>query len=87
MNALPFVIPVPYLANELGWIGAEIGRQPWLIYGLMRTSEASTTTLPVWQLALTISGVFLVYIAIVFGTLGFIRTLIGKGPQSTTGEA
>ncbi|MCX6917394.1 MAG: cytochrome ubiquinol oxidase subunit I, partial [Verrucomicrobia bacterium] len=30
---LPWLIPLPYLANELGWIGTEIGRQPWLIYG------------------------------------------------------
>jgi cytochrome d ubiquinol oxidase subunit I len=31
--------PLPYIANTAGWMTAELGRQPWLIYGLMRTSE------------------------------------------------
>jgi len=31
--------PLPYIANTAGWMTAEIGRQPWIIYGLMRTSE------------------------------------------------
>jgi cytochrome d ubiquinol oxidase subunit I len=32
-------VPLPYIANTAGWITAELGRQPWLIYGLMRTSH------------------------------------------------
>ena len=31
-------LPFPYIANTAGWITAELGRQPWLIYGLMRTA-------------------------------------------------
>src|ERR1700724_2939389 len=31
--------PLPYIANTAGWMTAEIGRQPWLVYGLLRTSE------------------------------------------------
>jgi len=33
-------IPLPYVACELGWIVAEVGRQPWIVYGLMKTSDA-----------------------------------------------
>lgn len=33
-------IPLPYIACELGWIVTEVGRQPWIVYGLMRTSDA-----------------------------------------------
>src|SRR5439155_12613708 len=32
-------VPLPYIANTAGWMTAELGRQPWLIYGLMRTAE------------------------------------------------
>jgi len=80
---LPWMIPLPYLANELGWIGAEIGRQPWLIYGVLRTSDASTTTLPVWQLSLTLVGITLIYSAIVVVTFVFLKRLVLKGPPST----
>lgn len=33
-------VPLPYIANQLGWITAEVGRQPWVVYGLLRTSNA-----------------------------------------------
>ncbi|UCD88539.1 MAG: cytochrome ubiquinol oxidase subunit I [Desulfobacterales bacterium] len=33
-------IPLPYIACELGWIVTEVGRQPWIVYGLMKTSDA-----------------------------------------------
>lgn len=39
LKILPFLIPVPYIAIELGWIVAEVGRQPWIVYGLMRTAD------------------------------------------------
>jgi cytochrome d ubiquinol oxidase subunit I len=35
-----FSIPLPYIAIELGWVLAEVGRQPWIVYGLMKTSDA-----------------------------------------------
>lgn len=40
LKVLPFLIPVPYLAMQMGWIVAEVGRQPWIVYGLMKTSDA-----------------------------------------------
>jgi cytochrome d ubiquinol oxidase subunit I len=33
-------VPLPFVANQLGWITAEVGRQPWVVYGLLRTSDA-----------------------------------------------
>lgn len=77
---LPWMLPIPYLANELGWIGAEIGRQPWIIYGVMRTSVASTTTLPLWQLVVSFTGILLVYSAITVWTFVSVRKLVQKGP-------
>jgi cytochrome d ubiquinol oxidase subunit I len=40
--ALMLALPFPYIANTAGWMTSELGRQPWLIYGLMRTSEGSS---------------------------------------------
>ena len=39
---LPWAIPLPYLAIEFGWTVAEVGRQPWIVYGMMRTSDAAS---------------------------------------------
>ena len=36
------MFPFPYIANTAGWMTAELGRQPWLIYGLMRTADGSS---------------------------------------------
>jgi cytochrome d ubiquinol oxidase subunit I len=33
-------IPLPYVANQVGWVTAEVGRQPWIVYGLLRTKDA-----------------------------------------------
>ena len=35
-------VPFPYIANTAGWMTAEVGRQPWLVYGLMRTADGSS---------------------------------------------
>jgi cytochrome d ubiquinol oxidase subunit I len=39
LKILPWMIPLPYLTNLLGWTVAEMGRQPWIVYGLMRTEH------------------------------------------------
>ena len=40
MRALVWCIPLPYISIAMGWLVAEMGRQPWIVYGLMRTSDA-----------------------------------------------
>ena len=40
LGLLPWLIPLPYLANQLGWTLSELGRQPWIVYGIMRTRDA-----------------------------------------------
>ena len=42
--SLVFLLPFPYIANTMGWYTAELGRQPWLVYNLMRTSEGVSPT-------------------------------------------
>jgi cytochrome d ubiquinol oxidase subunit I len=42
--AFVFAVLLPQIANQVGWIAAEMGRQPWIVYGLLRTSEAFSAT-------------------------------------------
>jgi len=74
-------IPLPYIASQAGWLVAEIGRQPWIVNGLMRTSDASST-LAGYQVMAT-----LVAFIVVYGFLGAVGYyLIGrnaiKGPET-----
>src|ERR1700734_4015211 len=48
--------PLPYIANTAGWMTAEIGRQPWLIYGLMRTGEGFSSTVSAGNGLFTLLG-------------------------------
>jgi len=41
---LMLAVPFPFIANIAGWLTAEFGRQPWLVYGLMRTAEGASPT-------------------------------------------
>jgi cytochrome d ubiquinol oxidase subunit I len=42
--ALLLAFPFPYIANTAGWMTAELGRQPWLVYGLLRTAQGASPT-------------------------------------------
>ena len=60
LKILPWLIPLPYLANQLGWTVTELGRQPWIVYGIMRTSDGVSLIAP-GQVAVTLVAFFLVY--------------------------
>ena len=44
-----FAVPLPFLANQLGWVAAEVGRQPWVVYGLLRTGDAISKSVTAGQ--------------------------------------
>jgi len=73
-------IPLPYIAAEAGWVLAEVGRQPWIVYGLMRTSEAAS---PVAGSQVLISLLAFVLVYGVLGCLGFylMAKHAMKGPE------
>jgi cytochrome d ubiquinol oxidase subunit I len=77
--------PAGVIAILAGWYTTEIGRQPWVIYGLLRTSDAVSAH-GAAQLGITLSIFILVYCA-VFGTgIGYLFRLIRKGPQPGEGD-
>lgn len=60
------MIPMPYIAVETGWITAEMGRQPWIVYGLMKTSDAVSIIPPAY------AGFSLIIFVLVYISLGFL---------------
>jgi cytochrome d ubiquinol oxidase subunit I len=79
--ALLLSFPLPYIANTAGWMTAELGRQPWLIYGLMRTSEGYSNTVSASNGLFTLLGFMGLY-----ALLGLLFTVliyreISNGPE------
>lgn len=58
---LPFTIVLPYVANSTGWMLTEMGRQPWIVQGLMRTEHGVSPNLTVTDLWITLIGFTLIY--------------------------
>ena len=51
----------PILAIEFGWVVAEVGRQPWIVWGELRTADAISEAVPAGQVIATLVGFFAVY--------------------------
>ncbi|WOD13519.1 cytochrome ubiquinol oxidase subunit I [Paraburkholderia kirstenboschensis] len=75
-------IPLPYIAVECGWIVREVGRQPWVVYGLLRTEHAASAISPI---AITGSMVmFAVFYAVLLSSFFyFARRWLKNGPDVT----
>jgi len=75
-------IPLPYIAVECGWIVREVGRQPWVVYGLLRTEHAASA---ISSTAITGSMVmFTVFFAVLIASFFvFARRWLQKGPDLT----
>ena len=77
---LLLALPFPYIATTAGWMTAELGRQPWLIYGIMRTAEGTSATVSPGNGLFTLIGFMGMYglLAILF--LFLVRREIEQGP-------
>jgi cytochrome bd ubiquinol oxidase subunit I len=75
-----FSFPLPFIATLMGWFTAEVGRQPWTIFGVLRTAQAVTPTLTARSAFISLTVFCAIYALIfVFGTL-FIYRLLRAGP-------
>ncbi|MBN1271213.1 MAG: cytochrome ubiquinol oxidase subunit I [Candidatus Aminicenantes bacterium] len=81
LRSLLLALPLPYLANEWGWIAAEVGRQPWAVYRILRTADAVSPVVPSGNILLTLILFILVYALIGAVGLMVILKLIRKGLQ------
>lgn len=81
--ALLFMIPFPYIANTTGWYTAELGRQPWLVYNLLRTSAGASPTVSSGNTLFTLLGFIGLYLLLGMLFLILVGKIINKGPQTT----
>jgi cytochrome d ubiquinol oxidase subunit I len=82
-----WAIALPILANTAGWIFTEMGRQPWVVQGLLLTRNAVSPSVPAWEVATTLIGFTLLYgvLAVVDGWLMF-RYAKSVPPEPAAGE-
>jgi cytochrome d ubiquinol oxidase subunit I len=73
-------LPFPYIANTAGWMTAEVGRQPWLVYGLMRTSVGYSPTVTAANGLFTLLGFMGLYAVLAIFFLFLVHREIEHGP-------
>src|SRR6516162_6012185 len=78
--ALMLAFPFPYIANTLGWMTAELGRQPWLAYGLFRTTDGYSKVLSNGDTIFTVIGFVGLYFVIGVLFLYLVGRQIAHGP-------
>ena len=78
---LLLALPFPYIANTAGWITAEIGRQPWLVYSLMRTADGYSKTVSAGNGMFTLLGFMGMYTVLAILFLFLVRREIEHGPE------
>ncbi len=78
---LMICVPLPYIANTAGWMTAELGRQPWLIYGLMRTAHGVSPRVGAGNVWFTLIGFMGIYVVLSVLWLFLIYREIEQGPE------
>ncbi|RJP69382.1 MAG: cytochrome ubiquinol oxidase subunit I [Ignavibacteriales bacterium] len=86
LKLLAWSIPLPLIACQLGWIAAEVGRQPWIVYKLMKTRDAVSVTVGTGELLFSIILFGLIYILLLSVFLFLLKRKINHGPDPIKGK-
>jgi cytochrome d ubiquinol oxidase subunit I len=87
LKLLILAVPLPYLANETGWIAAEVGRQPWAVFRVLRTSDAASAVVPAGNIVFSLASFVLIY-ALIAGTgIAILLRTVRRGPGEPDGAA
>jgi cytochrome d ubiquinol oxidase subunit I len=85
--AIVLTVPGPYLANQAGWVAAEVGRQPWVVYGLLRTRDAVSRSVTADQVLGSIIVFTILYLALFAIWLIVLNDKIQHGPEAPAAAA
>ncbi|MCG8306688.1 MAG: cytochrome ubiquinol oxidase subunit I [Cytophagales bacterium] len=77
---------LPQIANQVGWFAAEMGRQPWVVYGLLRTSDAFSQTVSANQILFSLILFFLVYTLLFVLFVYLLNKKIQQGPYDESND-
>jgi cytochrome d ubiquinol oxidase subunit I len=81
LYVLPLLIPLPHIAHETGWIAAEVGRQPWIIYKLMKTADGASVVVSANQLVFSLIMFFLIYSLLFAMFVYLFFKIVKNGPE------
>jgi cytochrome d ubiquinol oxidase subunit I len=84
LKYLPYALLLPYLANTAGWIMTEMGRQPWIVFGLMKTEDAFSPNLTVGMVLTTLIGFTLIYGVLMAADVYLLKKFAKAGPLDVT---
>lgn len=76
-----FSVLLPQIANQIGWITAEVGRQPWIVYGLLRTSEGLSKAVEAGQVLFSLILFMLIYLGLFILFIYLLNEKIQHGPE------
>ncbi len=76
-----FGVAAPFIANQSGWVAAEVGRQPWIVYGLLRTKDGLSKSVTADQVLFSIIMFGLIYILLFAVWLFVLNDKIQHGPE------
>ncbi|AFM26922.1 cytochrome ubiquinol oxidase subunit I [Desulfomonile tiedjei] len=74
-------VPLPFIASQLGWMVTEVGRQPWIVYGVMKTSNA-VSTLATSQVAISLAAFVVLYSLLGLAAFVIMIKIAKKGPEA-----
>jgi cytochrome bd ubiquinol oxidase subunit I len=78
---LMLTVPFPYIANHAGWMVAEVGRQPWVVYGLQRTAQATSTNVSGGMTLFTLLGFMGLYLLLGLLYVFLFLKIVHDGPR------
>lgn len=87
MKYVPWVIALPYIANSSGWILTEMGRQPWIVQGLLKVEDAVSPNLTVTDLLISLIGYTVVYSALAAAMIYLMKKYAIAGPDAAMHES
>ena len=83
--AFVFMVALPQAGNQLGWISAEVGRQPWIVYGLLRTTDGLSRVVTANQVMGSLVLFTLVYLLLLAAFVYLLDSKIKHGPEHAAG--
>ena len=82
LKVAQWCMPIGFLAVLAGWTTTEVGRQPWVVYGLMRTRDAVSPSLTTGDVALSLAAYVVAYLVIFGGGFVLLRRMVRRGPEA-----
>lgn len=86
LTPTPEITILPQLANQFGWFAAEMGRQPWVVYGLLRTSDALSVVVTANQVLFSLIMFTLIYLLLFLLFIYLLDRKIKAGPYDESEE-